>query len=120
MADQRFLDWPFFEPHHRQLARELDAWAGEAHARIARTHDAHDADALTRAWVRALGEGGWLRHSAIDPDHPERPLDVRSLCLIRDTLARLISQGRIRGRHNAVPVRELESALYGQFCLLRN
>ena len=88
MADQRFLDWPFFEPHHRQLARELDAWAGEAHAHIARTHDAHDADALTRAWVRALGEGGWLRHSAIDPDHPERALDVRSLCLTRDTLAR--------------------------------
>ena len=35
-------------------------------------------------------------------------------------LARLISQGRIRGRHREVPLRELESALYGQFCLLRN
>ena len=88
MSDTRFLDWPFFEPHHRQLARELDAWAGETQARLAAEHEAHDADALTRAWVRALGEGGWLRYSAVDPDHPERALDVRSLCLIRDTLAR--------------------------------
>ena len=34
-----------------------------------------------------LGEGGWLEHSAINPDRPGT-LDVRSLCLIRETLAR--------------------------------
>lgn len=88
MADPQFLDWPFFDDGHRQLARELDAWAHDAQHRIAQAHDPHDADAVTRAWVRALGQAGWLRHSAVDPDQPDRPLDVRSLCLIRDTLAR--------------------------------
>src|SRR3569832_399402 len=29
MADKRYLDWPFFEDKHRQLARELDAWAAQ-------------------------------------------------------------------------------------------
>jgi len=28
MADQSFLAWPFFEDRHRQLAADLDAWAG--------------------------------------------------------------------------------------------
>ena len=27
MADTGFLDWPFFEDRHRELAQELDAWA---------------------------------------------------------------------------------------------
>ena len=26
MATAPFLDWPFFEPHHRQLAAELESW----------------------------------------------------------------------------------------------
>jgi len=37
--------------------------------------------------VTRLGRDGWLTHSAIDPDAPG-PLDVRTLCLIRETLAR--------------------------------
>ncbi len=45
---------------------------------------------------------------------------LQSMRHTNNQLARLISQGRIRGRQQAVPVRELESALYGQFCLLRN
>jgi acyl-CoA dehydrogenase len=36
-----------------------------------------------------LGNGGWLKYSAIDPDGASaQALDVRSLCLIRETLAR--------------------------------
>ena len=88
MPDAQFLDWPFFEDRHRALAKALEPWAQDTQARLSRTVDAHDADALTRAWVQALGDAGWLQHSAIDPDHPEVPLDVRSLCLIRETLAR--------------------------------
>ena len=34
-----------------------------------------------------LGRDGWLEHTAPDPDAPA-PLDVRTLCLIRETLAR--------------------------------
>lgn len=83
MADRSFLDWPFFEPRHKRLADDLDAWAGATLAHV----DHADTDASCRRLVGQLGEAGWLAHSAIDPAAPE-PLDVRSLCLIRETLAR--------------------------------
>ena len=35
-----------------------------------------------------LGQGGWCQHTAIDPSEAVSTLDVRSLCLIRETLAR--------------------------------
>ena len=82
MADRSFLDWPFFEPRHRDLAALLDEWCA---ANLPVDHA--DVDAACIALVRKLGQDGWLKHSAIDPDHPGT-LDVRSLCLIRETLAR--------------------------------
>lgn len=80
MADSRFLDWPFFEDRHRQLAAELDAWAG------ANLHGSHgaDVDAECRALVRQLGQAGWLRHAVSN----EGRIDARAICLIRETLAR--------------------------------
>jgi len=84
MADKSFLTWPFFEKRHRALAGELDRWAHDRLAAI----DHADTDAACRELVAALGEGGWLTHSAIDPEDPEGALDVRTLCLIRETLAR--------------------------------
>ncbi|MDE3027026.1 MAG: acyl-CoA dehydrogenase family protein [Paracoccaceae bacterium] len=80
MADTTFLDWPFFEPRHRDLAQALDAWCGK-HLPV--DHD--DVDAACRALVALLGEGGWLRHTGASAG--ER-LDLRTLCLIRETLAR--------------------------------
>jgi acyl-CoA dehydrogenase len=82
MADRSFLNWPFFEPRHRELAAALDAWCA---ANLPVDHA--DTDAACIGLVRMLGEGGWLEHSTIDPDRPGI-LDVRSLCLIRETLAR--------------------------------
>lgn len=84
MADKSFLDWPFFEDRHRVLAAELDAWAEANLAGI--DHD--DVDAACRALVAQLGRDGWLTHSGVDPDDDGSRLDVRSLCLIRETLAR--------------------------------
>ncbi|MGJ8545046.1 MAG: acyl-CoA dehydrogenase family protein [Sulfitobacter sp.] len=81
MADRTFLDWPFFEAKHRELAQALDAWAGKHVAGI----DHSDTDAACRALVAELGAGGWLRHSGAQAGEV---LDVRSLCLIRETLAR--------------------------------
>jgi len=81
MADRSFLSWPFFEDRHRALAEGLDQWAGQALAQV----DHSDTDAACKALVRMLGEGGWLQHSGAQG--AER-LDVRSLCLIRETLAR--------------------------------
>ena len=83
MPDRSFLDWPFLEDHHRVLAKRLDDWA----AANLRTIDHADTDQACRDLVAALGEGGWLTHSAVDPAS-DAPLEVRSLCLIRETLAR--------------------------------
>ncbi|XDB00394.1 acyl-CoA dehydrogenase family protein (plasmid) [Sulfitobacter sp. LCG007] len=83
MPDRSFLDWPFFEDRHRDLAAALDDWCGRELGGI----DHADTDQACRALVAKLGQGGWLRHSAVDPDAPGI-LDVRSLCLIRETLAR--------------------------------
>ncbi|MEP3055482.1 acyl-CoA dehydrogenase family protein [Ascidiaceihabitans sp.] len=83
MADKTFLNWPFFEDRHRDLAQRLDAWAANNLAGIDHT----DTDAACAALVAALGDGGWLNFAAVDPDSAA-PLDVRSLCLIRETLAR--------------------------------
>jgi acyl-CoA dehydrogenase len=80
MADRSFLDWPFFEDRHRELAGALEAWCA-AHLGAV---DHSDTDAACRALVAMLGQGGWLRHSGA----MEGALDVRSLCLIRETLAR--------------------------------
>ncbi len=38
--------------------------------------------------VADLGRDGWLDHTSVDPEDPGSGLDVRSLCLIRETLAR--------------------------------
>lgn len=83
MADKTFLNWPFFEDRHRDLASSLDAWASANLASI----DHADTDKACQSLVRALGAGGWLSHAAVDPNG-DAPLDVRSLCLIRETLAR--------------------------------
>jgi acyl-CoA dehydrogenase len=77
VADQTFLSWPFFEDRHRTLVEALEAWC-TAHLPV----DHADVDAACRGLVAALGEGGWLRQSGGDS------LDVRTLCLIRETLAR--------------------------------
>ncbi len=81
MADSAFLDWPFFEPRHRAFAAEVEAWAS---ANAEQLTDHHDADGSTRALARALGESGLLRMAV-----PQSGvLDVRSLCLAREILAR--------------------------------
>jgi acyl-CoA dehydrogenase len=85
MADKSFLDWPFFDNSHRALASELEGWC---EAQLAQPHG-EDVDAECRSLVRKLGDGGWLRYcvpGAYGGAHDD--LDVRSLALIRETLAR--------------------------------
>lgn len=80
MTDQSYLQWPFFEDRHRDLAAALEIWCG-THLPV--DHD--DVDAACVALVRMLGDGGWLWHTGTGLGGK---LDVRSLCLIRETLAR--------------------------------
>jgi len=82
VADKSFLSWPFFTDRLRKLAEAIDAWSA---ANLPVDHA--DVDAACRDLVQKLGGDGWLAHTAPDPDVPS-PLDVRTLCLIRETLAR--------------------------------
>jgi acyl-CoA dehydrogenase len=81
MPDTTFLDWPFFDESHRALGDELEAWC----ARELTDDEPEEVDAACRDLVRKLGDGGWLLYCF--PDEAGR-LDVRSLALIRETLAR--------------------------------
>jgi acyl-CoA dehydrogenase len=77
-----WLDWPFFEPRHRELARDLEAWCR------ATIHDAHaaDPDVACRALVKELGKAGLLSLCVAQGDQAP---DVRSLAIARATLARV-------------------------------
>jgi len=76
-----WLDWPFFEPRHRQLEARLEQWCadniGDGHA--------DDVDAACRALVEDLGRAGFLKLCVADGDTAP---DVRSLAIARSTLAR--------------------------------
>ncbi len=85
MVDTTYLEWPFLEPRHAKLARELDAWASQ---HVSGEHG-DDLDAECRSLVRALGEGGWLKHAvALEGEDAGGRIDTRALCLMRETLAR--------------------------------
>ena len=85
MADRAFLDWPFFDESQRRMAGELEEWC---RAELTDGHGS-DVDAACRTLVRKLGDGGWLRYCVPAPwGGVHDALDVRSLALIRETLAR--------------------------------
>jgi acyl-CoA dehydrogenase len=79
------LDWPFFEPRHRGLAAVLNEWCERELAH----HGEGDVDAQCRAFVRQLGEAGWLRHAVGGTAHGGAVdvIDTRAICLLRETLA---------------------------------
>ena len=81
--DTSFLNWPFFEERHQVLSSQLEQWC-KANLPV----DHGDIDQACKDLVANLGKGGWLNHSAIDPADEDGRLDVRSICLIRETLAR--------------------------------
>lgn len=85
------LEWPFFEPHHRELAAELEQWA-RCHVghEEAADHSVAAVDQACRELVRRLGEGGWLRYAVGGKAYggSGNAIDTRAVCLIRETLAR--------------------------------
>jgi acyl-CoA dehydrogenase len=91
---RNFLEWPFFEPRHRELAERLDTWAAARLAHRAHGNDRASVDAACRELVHELGSAGWTRYSVPYcsqrgvPESPATPqFDVRALALIRETLA---------------------------------
>jgi acyl-CoA dehydrogenase len=87
LREQEHLGWPFFEDVHRKLAKDLHAWAGQHIDQLA---EPQDADAACRDLVRQLGEADWLRF-CVPSSHGGAlaQLDVRALCLCRETLAQV-------------------------------
>ncbi|MCE8556808.1 acyl-CoA dehydrogenase family protein [Ruegeria pomeroyi] len=79
MADRSFLTWPFFDETHRARAEAMEGWCARLHV------DHGNIDAACRKLVADLGSGGWLQ--ATGAATGER-LDVRTLCLSREILAR--------------------------------
>jgi acyl-CoA dehydrogenase len=78
------LNWPFFDEEHRAFVAGLERWLAEVDV----LDDERNADASSRAWVRALAAGGWLRACVPGVYGGVRAgLDVRTLCLARATLA---------------------------------
>ncbi|MGZ5177492.1 MAG: acyl-CoA dehydrogenase family protein [Burkholderiales bacterium] len=80
------LSWPFFETHHRDLSGRLSAWALDNKALL--ESGENDVERTTRSLAASLGTAGWLRYLVpADWGGPLPAIDVRSLCLIRETLA---------------------------------
>jgi acyl-CoA dehydrogenase len=89
MPDRSFLGWPFFEPRHRAFAEAIDAWAEDQIAPLEAAGEPHGDQALDSACreiLARLAAGGWLKHAV--PQGADGKLDVRTLCLTRETLAR--------------------------------
>lgn len=89
MADTKYLDWPFLEPRHKELALSLDCWAtanivGTPHARGVATDDA------CVKLVRELGAANVLRYAVGGSAYGgiAETIDTRGVCLVRETLAR--------------------------------
>jgi acyl-CoA dehydrogenase len=90
MADKSFLKWPFFNDFHRDLAVEIERFAQDKVRSLeGHGHDDASVDAASLQLVRLLAESGLLRNSVPAPyGGQHETLDVRSICLCREILAR--------------------------------
>jgi acyl-CoA dehydrogenase len=85
MIDLAHLAWPFFGDTQRRFGPALAQWATQ---NVAGHIDHADVDRTCRVLVRELGDAGWLK--AIVPaafGGLSDKIDVRTLCLARETLA---------------------------------
>ena len=84
MPEHTYLQWPFFTDAHRDLQRDVQAWRDGG----LQLNDDADADAACRSYVAQLGAAGWLKYAVpVGRGGALERLDVRSLCVIRETLA---------------------------------
>jgi acyl-CoA dehydrogenase len=91
VADRAFLGWPFFDDAHRDLARSYERWCEQALPPLLEGAE-NDLDAVyrcVRRLVAELGGAGLLRACVPAAYGGLRDtVDVRSLCMARETLAR--------------------------------
>ena len=86
MSAPAHLELPFFDAVHRELAASLLTWTQRNRQLL--EPDEHDVENATRRITAALGEAGWLRYLLpAQWGGVFEKIDVRSLCIIRETLA---------------------------------
>jgi acyl-CoA dehydrogenase len=86
MPDRSFLEWPFFEGRHRELADAARDWCGVEIGTSGFAEHA-DIDEDCRQMARKMGAAGWLKNCVPAAyGGANETLDVRSLCLMRETL----------------------------------
>lgn len=74
MPDSSFLHWPFFDAMHEGYARSLAGWLADREPSQSKSEDES-----VKRWVRELAAQGFLGACT--------ELDVRRLCIARETLA---------------------------------
>jgi alkylation response protein AidB-like acyl-CoA dehydrogenase len=86
MSNLNYLQWPFFEASHGDLAEALETWSK---TNLSGQHS-QDVDTECRHLVKALGQGNWLKYAVAGQQYggAKDSIDTRSICLIRETLAR--------------------------------
>lgn len=88
MTAASYLDWPFFEAKHRELARRVRAWSAAHLAGTTHPETRADVDAACIRLVGELGAAGFTgycvpaAHGGVLPE-----FDVRAISLIREALA---------------------------------
>lgn len=82
--NQSFFELPFFSDEHRAYARALASWAGERQWESEKDDVYH----TSKRYVKDLGDAGWLGYQ-VPAAHGgiHEGLDVRSICIGRETLA---------------------------------
>jgi acyl-CoA dehydrogenase len=92
MSDSSFLAWPFFDDGHRDFASRLERWAAHTLPPLLAGAEGSSDDvyACVARLVAELGRAGWLR-ACVPAAYggPREQVDVRSLCLAREILARV-------------------------------
>jgi acyl-CoA dehydrogenase len=87
------LQLPFFEAKHRAAAESVIAYAEHRLQSNVGTHKVHpslrdEVDQYCRSLVDSMGDAGLFRHCVVANSEDPRTIDSRTLCLIRETLAR--------------------------------
>ena len=86
MPDLFFDETPFFTEEHRRLATSVANFVAAEIETRAVEEDEADTDGHFRVLLGLLGQSGLLSYSVPQLDNTP-PVDVRSLCLIRESLA---------------------------------
>jgi acyl-CoA dehydrogenase len=74
---------PFFTAEHRALAERIASFA-EREVEVRATDDETDVEEALRSYVLLLAENDFLGYAVAEP---ARPFELRSFCLIRETLS---------------------------------